>query len=109
MKEYNLYNHYFAKHKVQITLQEEDYIGHVIFEMGGNCKGLDILCSANFEDETFENAENDCKLQYIEDGDYFEAYLKNKNGDELLIEEDGAEMNKRIVAIEIISFEKDDN
>lgn len=109
MKEYNLYDHYFAKHKVQITLQEEDYVGHVIYEIGGNCKGLDVLNNANFEDETFENAENDCELQYIEEGDYFEAYLKNGNGDKLLIEANGTEMNRRIVAIEIIAFEKDND
>jgi len=108
MKEYNLYDYYFAKHKVQITLQEENYVGHVIFEMGGNCRGLDILRSSNFEDETFEDAENDCKLQYIENGDYFEAYLKNENGEEFLLEGNGEEMNRRIVSIEIISFEREE-
>lgn len=107
MKEYNLFDYYYAKHKVQITLQEDSYIGHVIFSIGGNCRGVDILKIANFEDETFEDAENDCRLQYIEEGDYFEAYLKNENGDQLLIECNGEEMNRRIVAIEIIAFEKE--
>lgn len=95
-------------HKVRITLQYEDFIGHIITEIGGNCHGRDIIGSFDFEcEEEFDNdfTSNDCSLQYNDDLDVFSAVLRNSTGTELILEDkDAEEMNNLIVGIEIIDF-----
>ena len=91
-------------HTVQITMQMWDYVGHIIQKIRGNCKGMEIL-NFDFEIED-EFPENDCQLEYHEDGDFFSCILKNENGDTLECENDAQEMNDMIVAVEILSFER---
>ena len=46
MKEYNPTTGWFGKksvHTVRVTLMQEDYIGHVAYEVYGNCTGADVL------------------------------------------------------------------
>jgi len=94
-----------GRHKVKITLQQWDYVGHVIFEMGGNCRGLDIIGCSDFDTWDFDDTENDCNLQYFDDGyGVYSVTLKNENGDTLEIHEDGYGMNQMIVAIEILEL-----
>lgn len=94
-------------HKVTITLQKWDYIGHIYFKIGGNCKGLDILKCCDFENETFEDCPNDCNLSYDENYDEFYAVLKNTKNEEIEVTGDEDEFNQMIVAIEITDFEED--
>ncbi len=108
MESYDI-NIYDGTHKVKVTLQCKEYIGHIIYDMGGNCHGLTIIQSADFETETFEYSENDCKLQYDERSDYFTAELVSEDGDILIVEGDGAEMNDMIVAVEIIDYSDEIN
>lgn len=97
-----------GRHKIKITLQCWDYVGHVIHEIGGNCKGLNILMEADFTYRDFEDCENDCNLQFHDDGyEVFTVVLKNENGDTLEIQEDGRGMNDMIVAVEILDFVKE--
>lgn len=65
---------------------------------------MEIL-NFDFEIED-EFPENDCQLEYHEDGDFFSCILKNENGDTLECENDAQEMNDMIVAVEILSFER---
>ena len=103
MKEYNIDLHE-GKHKVKITLQYGKYKGHIIYVIGGNCHGLNINDTIDFESETFEKCEKDCQLTYNEDIDYFTAELVSDDGEVLSIEEDSIGMNNMIVAIEIIDY-----
>lgn len=102
-------NIYEGMHKVKVTLQCREYVGHITYDMGGNCHGLTIIQSADFESETFEHSENDCKLQYHEKYDYFTAELVSEDGDILLVEGDSTEMNDMIVAVEIIDYSDETN
>lgn len=101
MKNYNP-NIENGVHTIRITLQQWDYVGHIIQKMYGNCMGRDVL---DFEFYDIDDApDNDCKLKYHEDYDYFTCVLKNENGDTLKCEGDTDEMNDMIVGIEIIDF-----
>ncbi|HIY02717.1 MAG TPA: DUF5406 domain-containing protein [Candidatus Blautia faecipullorum] len=91
-------------HTVKITLQLFDYVGHIINKIGGNCKGKTIL-DYDFECEC-EFPDNDCELEYHEDGDYFSCVLRNEKGDPLECENDAQEMNNMIVAVEILDYQE---
>lgn len=94
-------------HKIKVTLQSYDYVGHIISEIGGNCHGRDVL-DFDFECETEFDGDyisNDCHLKYDEDMDVFDVTLKNDKGEELVLEGlSGDEMNKMIVGLEFIDF-----
>ena len=92
-------------HKVKITLQQWDYVGHVIIEIRGNCRGFNIIGCADFEILDIDLAESDCDLQFFEDEyEVFTVKLKNENGDTLEIHEDSRGMNDMIVAVEILEL-----
>lgn len=102
MREYD--PNFEGVHKVRITLQQWEYKGHIVYEVGGNCKGLSILNTADFETDSYTNsrAENDCNLSFDEDYETFSLELKDDEGDILEIRADGKEMNDMIVSIEIL-------
>lgn len=93
-------------HTVKITLQLWNYKGHIINKVGGNCKGRMIL-DFDFECMDDEIPENDCQLQYHEDGDFFSCTLMDEEGNTLECEKDPRDMNDMIVAIEIIEFSEE--
>ena len=99
-----------GKHVLKATLQEWDYVGHIVYEMGGNCKGKTILDTFDFysydDVDTFIN--NDCKISFDEDYEIFKAILLNEEGEELEIEGDAKEFNNMIVAIEMLSYDAED-
>ena len=47
MKNYDP-NKRWGKHKLKITLQCWDYVGHVIIEIQGNCRGFNVIGCADF-------------------------------------------------------------
>lgn len=104
MKNYNP-NIYRGIHTIEITIQQWDYVGHIIQKIYGNCRGKDVL-EFDFECEDAD-LENDCQLKYDEEYDYFSAVLKNEKGDTLEIQESSADFNKMIVKIEILEYVKD--
>lgn len=95
-------------HKVKVTLQFEDYVGHIFTEIGGNCHGLRLLHVFDFDTETeFDTPyiSNDCKLQYNEGTDSFSCTLKNDESVVLVLDDMSSdEMNNMIVGLEIIDF-----
>lgn len=94
-----------GKHKLKITLQCWDYVGHVIIEIQGNYRGFNVIGCADFEILDIDFAESDCNLQFFEDEyEVYTAKLKNENGDTLEIQEDSRGMNDMIVAVEILDF-----
>lgn len=92
-------------HTVKITLQVNEYVGHIISKIKGNCRGRNVM-DFDFECED-EFPENDCQLTYHEDYDYFSCVLKNKEGDTLRCDGDANEMNDMIVGIEIVNFDEE--
>lgn len=95
----NIYN---GVHTIKITLQQWDFVGHIIQKISGNCKGRNVL-DFDFECED-EFPDNDCDLTYNDEYNMFSCKLKNKEGDTLECEGDAADMNKMIVGMEIIDF-----
>lgn len=93
----------YGTHKIKITLQQWEYVGHIYLSVRGNCKGLDVL-DFDFDCDIDEDniPENDCNL--VCEGDYFKAELHDSEGGVLQIDGDAYEMNKCIVAIEITDF-----
>lgn len=106
MKEYNPTAVWFGKsvHTVRVTLMQEDYIGHVSYEVYGNCTGADVLDADFFIDEVEQFIENDCEFEWIED--FFSATLRNENGDELPISGMDAGLRRLIVGMEIVDVRK---
>lgn len=84
-----------------------DYIGHVSFEIGGNCKGAELLESTFLECDTQEDidrySENDCQFSYDEENEVYTAVLKNADGNTLEVEDDECGFKNMVVAIEIVS------
>ena len=105
LKEYNPNIMFDRTQYVRVTLMQWGYKGHIITAIGGNCLGLDILNTIDFDTETeFDtpSTKNDCSIMYQEDDDFFSAILHDAEGNELQIEGTAYEMNQMIVAVEII-------
>lgn len=93
-------------HTVRVTFQSEKYKGHIAFEIGGNCRGKDLLAwDAECEDQegVEKYVENDCQFRVYDDVNTYFMVLKDDEGNELEIEcYDSREVDENIVAIEII-------
>ena len=63
MKEYNPTLCWCGKavHTVRVTLMQEDYIGHVSYEVHGNCTGAAVLDVDYFLEDGEPYIENDCR------------------------------------------------
>lgn len=94
-------------HRVKVTLQQWEYIGHIWTNMGGNCYGKSIL-DFDFECEDGD-LENDCKLEYDEDEDWYTAVLKDKDGNTCRVDGSASDFNDMIVALEIVSYKSDED
>ena len=103
LKEYDL-NLYSSTHVVRITLTAFNYVGHVTFEVSGNCMGKSILeCGLDFLEDPGMMTENDCFFNYDEDNEVWSAVLTAPDGEQLVIEEhDYGEIEAMITAIEIV-------
>ena len=101
MKNYN--PNAYGTHKIKITLQQWEYVGHIYLSVRGNCKGLDVL-DFDFDCDIDEDSipENDCNL--VCEDNYFKAELHDSEGGVLQRDGDAYEMNKCIVGIEITDF-----
>ena len=89
-------------HVIRVTFMQWNYVGHVSFRIGGNCKGAEVLDLFSLEfDISF--IENDCRLCFDDDYNIYHVTLKNTDGDELEVEGDIEEIKDMIVSIEIVS------
>lgn len=97
-------------HTVRVTFQTQNYIGHIAYKMGGNCKGLDIMGfdpgSLN-QDDIDVFTENDCSLSFNENNELFEITLISPGGGTLFCEREDEDFKDLIVAIEIIDCKLD--
>lgn len=105
MKNYNP-NIYRGIHTINITIQQWDYVGHIIQKICGNCRGRYIL-DFDFEYDIAEDSENDCQLKYDDAQTCYSAVLRNENGDILKIEGSPADFNKMIVKMEILDYSQE--
>jgi hypothetical protein len=110
----NLDNFRERMHTLEITLQNGEYKGTLVQKIGGNCFGLDILNSFNIENLYPEElTENNCSLEFIgedeEGNEWFKCILKDKNGEELEIEDPVNLFNNLVVKLEIIDCKIEEN
>ena len=99
-------------HTVRFTLMQWDYIGHIAFKVGGNCKGAGVLFNEFYEHHTQFNidkyVENDCEFSYDEDQEVYTALLTNSEGETLLIDDwDENDLRDSIVCAEIVNLVKE--
>ena len=107
MKAYNPTTGWFGKksvHTVRVTLMQEDYIGHVAYEVYGNCIGADVLDVDYFLEIAEEFTEKDCEFEWIED--FFSATLRNESGDKLPISGMDTDLRRLIVGMEIVDVRR---
>lgn len=102
MENYNL-NINWGTHTILITLQQFEYIGHLTVQIGGNCKGRQVL-DFNFEYYGDERIESDCDFKYDEENEIFYVALKNKNGEISEFEGNASDFNDMIVGLEILDY-----
>lgn len=107
MKEYNPTVGWFGKksvHTIRVTLMQEDYIGHVAYEVYGNYIGADALDVDYFVETAEKFTENDCEFEWIED--FFSATLRNESGDKLPVSGMDSDLRRLIVSMEITDVRK---
>ena len=108
---------YTNTHTVQITLNDNGYLGHIRIKIGGNTKGADILSTAIdwFDDcgiDEVDAVDNDCNLEldYDEDEDVanWSGTLTNANNDKLIFDATDDEIKDMVVSVEIIDYIPED-
>ena len=107
MKAYNPTIGWFGKksvHTVRVTLMQEDYIGHVAYDVYGNCTGADELDVDYFFETAEKFTENDCEFEWLED--FFSATLRNKNDDKLQVSGMDSDLRRLIVGMEIVDVRR---
>lgn len=100
----NYQESYLGTHYVKYTLQYKDYTGSFVREIGGNCRGADVMDADIFDSLVTNLYSNDCQLTYNGEFETYGFVLKNKNGEIYENEDYVDEMGKYLVAIEIIDF-----
>ena len=107
MKEYNPDNFIWygnAVHTVRMTLMQQDYTGHLIYEVRTNCTGADALETERLVDEAAEIIENDCDFAWVEE--FFTATLHNEDGDNLPVSGMYTDLRRLIVGMEIVGVRR---
>lgn len=93
-------------HTIRVTFQSDEYKGHIAYEMGGNCAGLDVMDwdpDCTDQDDIDLYVENDCNFRLDEDMDYFLFELHDEAGNACEFECDGDDLKECVVAVEIIA------
>jgi hypothetical protein len=103
-------NYSFGEHTVQVTIQQWQYKGTLKVKVGGNCKGMSVM--EGIADVIYDQAntlESDCNFTLLEadeddDNPWFAALLKDNEGNELRTESEWDDLERAIVAVQIIDF-----
>lgn len=113
MKNYDGMNHSFGTHFIQVLFQSFQYKGSMTYQIGGNCKGLDVFprdgmsIIESLETAKFEGMS--IKPYDDEDGWLAEVNLTDANGDTCQIDvADEVELESMIVGIRIIDFQREE-
>lgn len=109
----NNYNPNVANtHTICITFNNKGYKGQIAYNLGGNCKGLDIINNAEDfieecgEDDINNLIINNCKFSFDEDSETFSLVLTNDNGESRLFDDvEEHELKAMVVGVEIIAYE----
>ena len=107
MKAYNPTIGWFGKksvHTVRVTLMQEDYIGHISYEVYGNYIGADALDVDYFLETAEKFTENDCEFEWIED--FFSATLQNADGGKMSVSGMDTDLRRLIVGMEIVDVRR---
>lgn len=105
MKKYDQ-NISYGVHTIKVSFQSFEFKGHVIYEVSGNCKGIDLLSvdSNDLYGTTFK--ENPINLKDIGDS-WYSMGLTSEDGDLCMIEDEWDCIGENIVGVEIIDFVKE--
>ena len=102
----------FGTHTIKVMFQHEQYKGYITFEMGGNCKGLDIVKQdADTILDSIDNAKfTDMDIALVDDCSYEGTIcLTDDNCNDMEIDFcSEVEFEELIVGIEIVDFKPDD-
>ena len=112
MKNYDGFNGSFGTTKIKIFVQSGEYKGSMIYEIGGNCKGMNALPHDGASIlENVETAKFDGMSIIPFNNDWFARLnLTIENGDTLEYDaESETEFENMIVGMQIINFEEEDN
>lgn len=115
MKSYDGLNYSYGTHRVRVTLQDGEFKGSFSFEVGGNCKGYNVLefdiIGCDSDDIKHFNKSKGMKMhRYEEEDDYIYLVLTtdvdNVTGEFKTCEYElrDEEFMKMITKIEIVSF-----
>lgn len=102
-------NIYWGKATIEITIQEWEYKGSYKIEMSGNIKAGAFI-ESGLETETLENSDiiwNNCNLKIeenIEGERIYKAELKDKKGNELVVDGYVEELKDYIVEIKMVDY-----
>ena len=93
-----------AVHTVRVTFMMWGYAGHIAYEIGGTCRGADLL-DCNFlesdnADDIGRYVENDCNFTFDEEDECYKATLTNANGETLDVDGGDESFRNMVVAIE---------
>ena len=105
LKSYNKIGGNIGTHTCRLTLMERDYVGHVTFKIGGNCRGASILESALDYLEDPSRLESDCRFKCYDDGTLYSVVLSNGETTCCYPDMDYDELCDMIVAVEIIDYQ----
>lgn len=97
----------YGTHTLRVTLQYGKYKGNIAYEVGGNISGLDVL-KIDADDLAWvqDFKENTCEFNTEDDG--FSVILSDDEGNQLLIDEEYDELERYVVSVEIIGYERED-
>lgn len=107
MKKYDISDNFRSRiHTIRVTFQWQEYKGHIAYEIGGNCRGLNVM-DLDFDcwdmDDVARLKENDCDFNWNDYYEVWELNLKDDEGNECEISmESPDEIRDYVVAIEII-------
>lgn len=104
MKSYNKIGNNIGTHTCCLTLMERDYVGHITFNIGGNCRGASILETALEYLEDPAKLESDCRFKCYDDGSIYSVVLSNGETTCCYPDMDYDELSDMIVAVEIIDY-----
>jgi hypothetical protein len=114
MKEYIVKPYGFFKHSVKVTFQKGPYKGDLIRKAGGNVIGRAIMIAASDFDMWDSNdikylEENNCQLTIYDEHNqnWFGIVLKDIKGNKLVIEDTLDQLEKMIIAVEIVNWAED--
>lgn len=111
MKNYDGLNSSFGTTKIKVFFQSGEYKGTMIYEVSGNCKGMNALPRDGISIlENVETAEfNNMNIIPYDDGNWFaKIFLTKDLGDTLEYDlESEAEFEDMIIGMQIIDFEEE--